>query len=380
MRDEMMRLRSLTSEKWTRYPVDVVPAWVADMDLPPAPIVTDAVRALLERGDLGYNFDAESELPELFAERCERLYAWRPDTERVRLFCDVMQAVELALWSHTEPGDGVAVFTPVYQPFYAAVERTRCRLVDVPLEAPASALDADYLGAAIDPGTRAILLCNPHNPTGRAFTRDELLGVLDVVERHDLLVISDEIWSDLVWEPARHIPFASLSAEAEARTVTITAASKAFNLAGLRCAVAHLGHDDVASTAAALPSHLLGAVSSLGAEATRAAWTAGDSWLRETRAMLRANRNRVIARLHTELPGVACATPEATYLAWIDLRGAGLGANPAKRLLEDARVALSRGTVFGRAGAGFVRLNFATHPELLDEILHRIIGAAGGAA
>ncbi len=370
---DLTRLRSLTGEKWARFTDDVIPAWVADMDLAPAPVIVDAVRALLDRGDLGYNFDAESRLPALFAERQEARFGWRPGPERVRGFCDVMQAVELALWSQTEPGDGVVLFTPVYAPFYTAVEQCRCRVVDVPLDAPARRLDPERLEAAIDATTRVILLCNPHNPTGRAFTRTELEGVLEVAERHDLLVISDEIWSDLVWEPAGHVPFSSLSRAAEARTVTVTAASKAFNLAGLRCAVAHLGHDGVARTADRLPCHLLGAVSSPGAEATRAAWTAGDAWLAETRRTLRANRDRVFERLLAEVPGAAGVAPEATYLAWLDLRDAGLGDDPSRWLREHARVALSPGIDFGAAGAGFARLNFATSPDLLEEVLDRIV-------
>ncbi|TLM99402.1 MAG: aminotransferase class I/II-fold pyridoxal phosphate-dependent enzyme, partial [Actinobacteria bacterium] len=206
---DLDRLRSLTCAKWTRYPDDVIPAWVADMDLPPAPVVVDAVRALLDRGDLGYNFAAQCLLGESFAQRQHRMYGWLPDAERVRVFCDVMQAVELALWAHTDPGDGVVLLTPVYHPFYKAIESTGCNLVDVPLDPDGWRVNAERLADAVSPTTRAILLCNPHNPTGRSFERAELETIAEVAERHDLFVISDEIWADLTFEPARHVPFAS---------------------------------------------------------------------------------------------------------------------------------------------------------------------------
>jgi len=372
---DLKRLRSLTGIKWNHYPDDVLPAWVADMDLPPAPVCVDAVRALLDRGDLGYNFAAAARIPEVFARRQEKRFGWTPNVENARLFCDVLQAVELALWAHTKPGDGVVLLTPVYHPFYTAIEAAKCRLIDVPLDGPAWELDAERLEAAIDATTRAVLICNPHNPTGHALRAQELGALAEIAERHDLLVISDEIWSDLVFAPAHHIPFASVSPEAAARTVTITAASKAFNLAGLCCAVGHLGHEGVGAAFRALPPHLLGAVGSPGAEATLAAWTLGDEWLDATRALLHANRDHLAARLARELPEVGLDVPDATYLAWLDFRALGLGDDPAAALLEKVRVGLSPGLQFGEAGAGFARLNFATTRELLDEIVDRIATA-----
>lgn len=394
--EEAERLRSLTCIKWTHFPDDVIPAWVADMDFPTAPAVTEALRALVERNDFGYNWNAARQVPAAFLDRQERRFGWRPAepagpfslrARRTQLFCDVVQVLETALWLHTEPGDGVVLLTPVYPPFYGAVKSTGCRLIDVPLDPDGWRLDADALAAALGPGgagrpsphapAKAIMLCNPHNPTGRVFTREELLAIAAVAEEHDLLVISDEIWEDLVFPPAVHIPFASLSPDAAARTVTVTAASKAFNLAGLRCAVAHVGHDGLAAKLAALPGHVLGAVSTPGAEATLAAWTQGDEWLAATLARLEANRDHLAARLAAELPGVGLTLPEATYLACLDFSAYGLGDDPAKRLLRDARVALSSGLDFGAAGAGCARLNFATTPELLDEIVDRIVRAVG---
>jgi len=369
----MERLRSLTCIKWSRYDEDVIPAWVADMDLEPALAVVRAVGSLAERADFGYNFAAASRLPEVFSAWELERHGWRPDPEHVRVFCDVMQAVETALWLHTEPGDGVVLFTPVYHPFYPAVTSTSRRIVECPLDPEGWRIDPERLGAAVDSGTRAILLCNPHNPTGRVFDAEELGAIAEVAERHDLLVISDEIWGDLVYEGARHVPLASLGEEIAKRTVTVSAASKAFNIAGLHCAVAHVGHAGVRGAIAELPRHLLGAVGSPGAEATVAAWTQAGPWLGDVLALLARQRKHLAERLSAELPAVRMQAPEATYLAWLDFREAGLGDDPAAPILERGRTALSSGRDFGTAGAGFARLNFATSRAILDQIVDRIV-------
>lgn len=373
---DLHRLRSLTSIKWTMHDAEVLPAWVADMDLAPAPAIIDALTRLAARGDFGYNFDAARKLPDAFAEWQKSRHGWHPGTERLRLFCDVMQAVQTALWLATEPGDGVVIFTPVYPPFLSSVTSTGRRIVDCPLDPHAGwRLDPDRLVGAIDERTRVVLLCSPHNPTGRVFSAEELTAVAEVAARHDLVVISDEIWGDLVHPGALFRPFASLGVDAGARTVTVSAASKAFNVAGLRCAVAHIGDERIAAGLAALPDHLLGAVGSPGAEATLAAWTRGGPWIEQTRAHLTAQRDHLASRLASELPEAGLALPEATYLAWLDFRPLALGEDPARWLLEHARVALSAGPDFGPHGTGYARLNFATSRELLDEIIDRIVSA-----
>ena len=372
---DLHRLRSLTSIKWTMHDREVLPAWVADMDLPPAPVAVEAVERLAARGDFGYNFDAAVKLPAAFAAWQEARHGWRPDPGCLRLFCDVMQAVQVALWLTTEPGDGVVIFTPIYPPFLSSVTGTGRRVVDCPLDPPGWRLDPNRLADAVDERTRAILLCSPHNPTGRVFSVEELEAVAEVAARHDLLVISDEIWGDLTHRDTCFRPFASLGEQAASRTVTVSAASKAFNVAGLRCAVAHIGDGRVSDGLAALPDHLLGAVGSPGAEATLAAWTRGGPWLEATRDHLTAQRDHLASRLSDELPEVRFSLPEATYLAWLDFRGLELGEDPARWLLENARVALSAGPDFGAHGRGFARLNFATSRKILDEIVDRVVTA-----
>ena len=372
--DDLERLREQTCIKWTYHADDVLPAWVADMDLPPAPVVVDAVRALVDRGDFGYNWHAAKQLPEAFSAWEETRHGWRPDPERVRIFCDVMQGVDVALMTRCRPGDGVILFTPVYPPFLRSATADGRLLIDCELDPNGWRLVPERLeAAAAEPHARAILLCNPHNPTGRAFSLEELTFIAEAAERHDLFVVSDEIWCDVVYPGAKHIPFASLADEVAARTVTLSAASKAFNVAGLHCAVAHVGDSVVRDAIKALPGHILGAVGSPGAEATLAAWTCGQPWLAETMAHLEKMRDHLAARLTAELPGVRCTVPEATYLAWLDFSAYGLGDDPAKVLLDEGRVALSNGPDFGEHGVGFARFNFATTEAMLDAVVDRVV-------
>jgi cystathionine beta-lyase len=376
---DLERLRGLTCIKWTRYPSDVIPAWVADMDLPPAPVTVDAVDALVQRGDFGYNMLATSRLPEVFSQWQSRRHRWEPDARCVRLFCDVMQGMAVSLWLGTDPGDGVVLLTPTYPPFFSTIKGTGRRVVECPLDREGWRLDPERLASVVDEGTRAIVFCNPHNPTGRVFDATELAAIASIAERHDLLVLSDEIWGDLVHPGAVHVPFALVSDDAARRTVTVTAASKAFNVAGLHCAVAHVGHGALRKKMNDLPPHVLGAVGTPGAEATLAAWTRGEPWLGATRQYLTEARDHAAARLSAELPRIGFTVPDATYLAWLDVHDYSLGEDPAAWLLEHARVALSSGNDFGVHGEGFVRMNMATSMEILDLIIDRMVAALADA-
>ncbi|HHJ98948.1 MAG TPA: aminotransferase class I/II-fold pyridoxal phosphate-dependent enzyme [Actinobacteria bacterium] len=380
---DLARLRHLSGIKWNRYPDDVLPCWVADMDIRTAPVITEALEDLVRRGDFGYNFSAAAALPDAWVAWQTARHGWRPDVERVRVFSDVLQAVDLALWFGTRSGDGVVLLTPVYPPFFRCVESIGRVVVDCPLDPAGWRLGRDLLDEAIERAaaegitTRAVLLCNPHNPTGRVFGPHELAAVAEVARERDLLVISDEIWGDIIFDGRRHIPFASISDDAAARTVTASAASKTFSVAGLRCAVAHLGVEKIESGIAGLPGHMLGAVSTPGAVASYTGWTQGGPWVEETVRFLASQRDHVRARITAELPRVRMNAPEATYLAWLDLRDLGLGDDPAAWLLEHARVALGSGPDFGVHGHGYARLNFATTRAVLDEALDRIVRALG---
>ncbi|MGI9617045.1 MAG: MalY/PatB family protein [Acidimicrobiales bacterium] len=370
-------LRSLSGVKWSRFGPDVMPAWVADMDVRPPDCVTERIADIVQNGDFGYNRRASELLPETFEAWQLEHHGWKLDPGRVRTFCDVLHGLDVVLWLHTEPGDGVVLLTPIYPPFLKALDNAGRRLVDVPLDPDGWRLDADRLRAAIDDRTRVILICNPHNPTGRVLDSGELEAIAEVAIEHDLLVISDEVWADLVHPGASHVPLATIGDEIAARTVTLSSASKAFNLAGLRCALAHVGHDGVAEKLDALPAHLLGAVSTPGAEAAIAAWTSGAGWLESLREHLLGRRDQLAARLAKDLPDIGFQLPQATYLAWLDFREFGLGDDPSEWLRDEAGVAISPGPDFGERGLGFGRLNYATSAPILDELVDRLAAKLG---
>lgn len=371
--------RAKGGTKWRRPGPDALPAWVADMDFAPCPAVADAITGLVAAGDLGYpDWDGEP-LADAFCERMAQRYGWSPDPSCVRHATDLIQAFEVTTTLATAPGDGVAAHVPNYPPFLGVLKRLDRRLVPCPVvpDGASWSFDARRLDEEIArSGARMLLVVNPHNPTGRAFRQDELAALADLACRRDLVIVSDEIHAELLHDPARHVPFATLGEEVARRTVTVGSASKSFNLAGLRTAVVHIGAPGLRAAWDALPSHLLGSLNVVGVAATLAAWSAGDPWLDALRLHLTAQRDRVVARI-AQMRGLVLRPPEATYLAWIDCREAGLGDDPAEAFRRSG-VALSPGRDYGPGGEGYVRLNFATGRGILEEILDRMAAALGG--
>jgi len=370
--------RPSRGEKWASYPEDVLPAWVADMDFPIAEPIRRMLRSAVDRSDLGYPIHpAPTDVPEIVATRMERRFGWRPDPGNIEILADVMQGMYVALQQFSEPGDGVLLQTPIYPPFLGSVRGMKRRTIENPLALGPAGYEVDTGGLreAARAGARLLLLCNPHNPSGRVFRREELEGIAEVALENDLVVVSDEIHADLVYAGHRHIPFASISDAIAARTITLTAPSKAFNIAGLRCAVAIFGTAELAQRFRALPRHMRGGVGILGIEALRVAWRHGQPWLDQVLAYLQSNRDHLAEFVRSELPGVAFHLPEATYLAWLDCRALQLEPDPYTFFLERGRVALSSGAAFGAAGRGFVRVNFATSRSILSEILARMARA-----
>jgi cystathionine beta-lyase len=371
---EVDRLRTRQGEKWAMYPPDVLSAWVADMDFPaPAP-VRRALLQSIERSDIGYPLDPDRlGLREAFVDRMHHRFGWTVHPDQCVVITDVVQAVYVALEVYSEPGDGAVIQTPIYPPFLVALRETDRRLVASPWVQGRSGfeIDLDQLSRAIDARTRIFLLCNPHNPTGRVLTREELEAIAEVVLAHNLVVVTDEIHQDLVFSGHRHIPFASLGPEIEARTVTVTSATKAFSIAGLRCGIAAFGSEDLQRQFDAIPRHVRGGINILGAQATLAAWQHAQPWLDRVLAHLERNRDHVARFVADRWPSVRHFSPEGTYLAWLDFRATGLD-NPGRFFLSKGRVALSQGHLFGEEGAGFVRLNFATSKSILDQILRRM--------
>ncbi len=345
------------------------------MDFPVAPPVRDAIERAVSRGDLGYPDWPRHPLAEAFAERMDQLYDWQPNPFDVRGVTDLIQALQIILHLASRPGQVVIAHVPNYPPFLATVATMGRTLLPVPLEPEGDGWTWDHprLQASLAGTDSAVLLLvNPQNPTGRAFRRPELEAIAETAQRHNLLIVSDEIHAELAHEPHRHIPFASLGHDVAARTVTITSAGKAFNIAGLRTAVAHVGPPALRQAWDAQPPDLFGATNVLGVEATLAAWRDGEAWLTGLRAELRSRRDLLERRLPS-LPGIRFRVPDASYLAWLDCRGTGL-VDPAAHFLA-AGVQASPGPDFGPGGEGFVRLNFATTDEVLTQILDQIAGS-----
>ena len=378
-------LRRRQNRKWTRYGPDVIPAWIADMDYKAEPSVQAALARLLAEEDYGYpdraGDVAERAVAAAFAQHQRELYGWDPDPELVQPVSDLVQAMLATVVSYAEPRESVLMQVPAYPPFRAAVENAGRTLVANAMHDDGRRWTLDLAGLkALAPQARMLLVCNPHNPTGRVFARDELTELGRIAVDHDLVLVSDEVHSELVYPGHRHIPTAMISPEVAARTVTITSATKSFNIGGLRCGVIHFGSAALFDRfRRCFPDRLLGQINAFGADATIAAWGTGHSWLRRVMAKLGSNRARIGDFCANQLPAARYHEPEATYFAWLDLSAFNLLPSAHEFLLDVAHVATSAGSEFGPEYAEFVRLNFATSPTILEEILSRV-GLALGAS
>ena len=368
-------LRARRSAKWTKYPSDVLPAWVAEMDFALALPIREVLQTAIARDDAGY---ADlGRLPEAFAAFAATRFGWKVEPGRVRLVADVMSAVAELLRAVTEPGDAVVVNPPVYPPFLGVTREVGRTVVEAPLAADWS-LDLDALEQAFAAGARAYLLCHPHNPTGRPCSRGELEAVAVLAARYGVAVISDEVHAPLTLPGATHVPYLTLGGEAAEHGIAVTSASKAWNIAGLKCAVIVTASDRVDQTlSTGLPSHLPYHAGHLGVLASIAAFEHGGEWLDALVHHLDRNRALLTELLAERLPEVGYVPPLAGYLAWLDCRGLGLGDDPAEAFLERGRVALSSGPAFGTGGAGFARLNIGTSSALLEEAVGRMAAARG---
>ncbi len=355
--------------KWTKYGPDVIPAWVADMDFTLAPCIAAALHEAIDLGDIGYPPDTGSVVA-AFCHRACAQWSWTVDPSLVFVMPDVVKSIEFIINAHTEPGDAIVVNTPIYPPFLKTPKGLNRRTVDNPLAADGS-LDLDHLQHVVDSEhPKVLLLCNPHNPTGRVLRRDELHQACRIAK--DCIIISDEIHGELVYlDSPAHTPTATLDADIAERTFTLTSASKPFNLAGLRVALIVSGTPDLHASIERQAAANKAPIGTLGLYATQAAWTPeGDAWLAACLEILNSNRH-ALADWSLE-HGVGFRLPEATYLGWLDMRSLGLDDEPHDWFLRHAGVGLSVGTDFGLLGAGHTRLNFATSPGILASVLDRM--------
>ncbi|MDP2794396.1 MAG: PatB family C-S lyase [Sulfurisoma sp.] len=369
--------RGSDSLKWNKYAGrDILPLWVADMDFAAPPAVRDALRRRIDHGVFGYAQPWPS-LVEAVRDHCEREYGWAIAAEWIVWLPGLVTGLHVASRAVGQAGDAVFAATPVYPPFLSAPEYGGRRLVTVPLVLSDDRWGWDFAavaGVLKREKPKLWQLCHPHNPVGRAWHEEELREILRLAEKHDVVVCSDEIHCDLMLEPRRHVPFASLGAAAARRSITLMAPSKTFNIPGLGCAFAVISDARLRRDFRAAMHGIVPHVNTLGLVACEAAYRDCGDWRAASADYLRGNRDRVAAAV-AAMPGLAMAPVEATYLAWIDARGLGV-ASP-QRFFEQAGVGLADGADFGMTGegAGFVRLNFGCPRATLDAALARMATA-----
>jgi cystathionine beta-lyase len=377
--DEIINRRDSDCEKWRAYDADVIPLWVADMDFRAPQPVVEALQQRVAHGIFGYPHDAP-ELIETLAGRLHDLYGWRVEPEAFVLLPGVIPGFNLACHALAQPGDAAVVFPPVYSPILDAPRNAGLARVDAPLRRRADLryeLDFDALESALADGARLVMLCSPHNPVGRVFRADELAQLAEICLRHDAAICSDEIHGDLIFSGCRHTPIAALSPEVSARTITLMAPSKTYNIPGLKFAFAVIPDRTLRERFNAARAGLVSEPNVLGQVAACAAYADGGDWLHQCLAYLEGNRDFITRFMSERLPGVAVVPAEGTYLAWLDCTALDLPRGPYRFFLDEARVALGNGAGFGPGGEGFVRLNFACSRALLSKALDRMAAAVG---
>ncbi|MDK9716315.1 MAG: pyridoxal phosphate-dependent aminotransferase [Trichlorobacter sp.] len=368
--DTIIDRHATNSEKWDRYAgQDIIPLWVADMDFRSPPAVLEALHQRVEHGVFGYSSPPQ-ELLDVVLAMLQREYRWEVQPEWLVWLPGLVCGLNVACRAVGTPGDAVATFTPVYPPFLTAPGLAGRELISVPLVEQQGRweMDLEALEQAITPRTRLLMLCSPHNPVGRVWSRDEQLALAALAERHNLIVCSDEIHAGLVLESATpHVPFAILAPELAQRTITLLAPSKTWNIPGLGCSFAVIPDKQLRQSFRGVMAGIVPHVNLLGYTATLAAYRDGDPWRQALLGYLRQNRDLVLEAIQV-MPGLKTWPVEATYLSWIDARGLGV-ADPA-RFFEQAGVGLSDGVPFG--APGFVRLNFGCPRSLLQQALERM--------
>ncbi|WP_285115780.1 aminotransferase class I/II-fold pyridoxal phosphate-dependent enzyme [Leifsonia sp. fls2-241-R2A-40a] len=374
--EPLSRLRQRTSEKWRAYPDDVLPLFVAEMDYPLAPPIAEALHAAVDRSDTGY-IGPDDRTQRAFAAYAGQRWGWEVDPAKTRTTTDVGVVIVESLRMLIEPGDRVVVTTPVYPPFFDFIPEAGGVVEEVPLleggtDGRGWAIDLAGLERAFAGGAKAFLLCNPHNPLGLVHPREELEAVAALAAHHGVRVVSDEVHAPLTHSDATFTPFLSVSDDARRVGIAAHAASKAWNLAGLKCALFVTAAPELAERIHSLPIEVEVRTSLFGRIATESAYRSGQEWLDGALTAIESNRELLAILLTDRLPRVRYREPHASYLAWLDFRELGWGDDPAARILEEAKVAVNPGTDFGAQGAGFVRLNFACSPEVLTEAIDRI--------
>jgi len=389
--DRVMVVRSSDSLKWGKVECmfggkNVIPMWIADMDFPVASPITEALKRRIEYEIYGYTFPSLS-LIEAVVDRMQRNYDWKIKPEWVVFTPGVTPALHAAVKAFTCPGDDVIVQEPVYYPFFPAIRNNGCHIANNQLRLIHGhyEIDFDELESKFNPKAgmmpspsraRMMILCSPHNPVGRVWTREELIRMGEIILRNNAVMVSDEIHCELLFKGSTHIPFASISREFEQCSVICMAPSKTFNLAGLHASSIIIPNDELRSKFAEASDGIMSSVNILGLTAMEAAYRNGDEWLEQLLSYLQGNLEFLMQYLKERIPKIKAIKPEGTYLVWLDCRELGLSPMNLRAIMrEKARVGIDDGFLFGSSGDGFQRINVACPRSILEEALKRIAKA-----
>jgi cystathionine beta-lyase len=377
----LAELQTHRSEKWRAFPREILPLPVAEMDFPVAQPIKDAIVEMVNKSDLGY-LGSIPEMGTTFAGFAKRRWNWDVEPTFVRVATDVGVAIVELLRVFTNPSDKVLISSPIYQNFYTWIKETKVTMIDVPYIKDASTEDGtgwrhdwDGIEKAYQSGIKVHILCSPHNPLGKVYSKADLIRIAALAKKNNVIVISDEIHAPLTFKEQPFTPFLSIGSDAAEVGISVTAASKGWNIAGLKCAIiisqSPKMHEKLNELAPAMHYR----ASLIGAFATVAAFEKGDEWLDSALVILDENRKLVSNLISSRIPAIGYNLPHCSYLAWLDLSQLNLGDDPCAVLVERAKVAFNPGHIYGALGKDYARLNFATSPEIITEAIDRIASA-----
>jgi len=369
----LAELRKRKSVKWRHFPSDVLPLPVAEMDFPTAPKIKAALTDMVERSDTGY-LGPFPELFDAFAHFSAKRWGWQVDTKQMRIATDVGVGIVEIMRVLIKPGEKVMLNSPVYENIWRWISEVHATTVDTPLSEDnlSYKLDLAAIEKEYQNGVKVHILCNPHNPVGAVFSKNQLSELADLAKKYQVVILSDEIHAPLTYDAKTYTPFLNVSQNAKEVGITITSASKSFNLAGLKCAVIITESTKLQERINVMPPAVTWRASLFGAVASTAAYAESVDWLDGLLITLDQNRKLVEKLIASKAPAIKYRIPDFGYLAWLDLSALGLGEDPAAAILEKGKLAVNGGVLYGPKHKSFVRLNFGTSPEIITEAFDRL--------
>ena len=369
----LSELRKRKSVKWRHFPSDVLPLPVAEMDFPTAPKIKAALTDMVERSDTGY-LGPFPELFDAFANFSAKRWGWQVDTKQMRIATDVGVGIVEIMRVLIKPGEKVMLNSPVYENIWRWISEVHATTVDTPLSEDnlSYKLDLTAIEKEYQNGVKVHILCNPHNPVGAVFSKNQLSELADLAKKYQVVILSDEIHAPLTYDAKTYTPFLNVSQNAKEVGITITSASKSFNLAGLKCAVIITESTKLQERINLMPPAVTWRASLFGAVASTAAYAESVDWLDGLLITLDQNRKLVEKLIASKVPAIKYRIPDFGYLAWLDLSALGLGEDPAAAILEKGKLAVNGGVLYGPEHKNFVRLNFGTSPEIITEAFDRL--------